>query len=352
MKQRKGIAEVAKIAKVSSAVVSAVVNNRVGKNIRVSQDTQKRVWKAVKEVGYVPNPVARSLAGGQNRMLGVFTYEPIFPVEHHNFYYRFLVGIEDEAEKAGYDLVLFTSTSGADGKRRIYRENGNRLRLTDGAILLGLNEDKQELQRLAEEGFPFVFIGRREIPGSRISYVAIDYTAATIEVIEHMAKFGHQHIVYLGSYEKRYVESDQDRESGYRLAHDRLGLPLNPENIIFLKPEELTAVFLQNHLNNGITAFIATDDLLGLALLEAGEQLEKRPPQDFSMAVLGNPLTSSDDDIPNWTTFLIPRREIGIETVRLLIYMLDHPDESGPIRKKLSCTFVPGHTMGSPFTLS
>lgn len=97
------------------------------------------------------NPAARSLAGGQNRMLGVFTYESIFPVEHRNFYYRFLVGIEHEAEQMGYDLVLFTSTGGTDGKRRIYRNDGNRLRLTDGAILLGLAEDKHELQQLVQE---------------------------------------------------------------------------------------------------------------------------------------------------------------------------------------------------------
>jgi DNA-binding LacI/PurR family transcriptional regulator len=352
MKQRVRIADVAKLAGVSPGTVSAVLNDRVGEQIRVSPQTQKRVWDAVQELQYVANPAARSLAGGRNRMLGVFTYEPIFPVEHHNFYYRFLVGIEYEAEQTGYDLVLFTSTGGTDGKRRIYRNDSNRLMLTDGAILLGLKEDKQELQQLLQEGFPFVFIGRRELPQGEISYVAIDYATSTVEVIENMVAHGHRQFVYLGSYEKHHTEPSQDREDGYRLAHEQLGLPLNHEHITFLKPEDLTTDQLQTFLANGVTAFIAEDDALGLALLDSGEQLQKTAPHDFSMAVLGNPLTASDENIPDWTTFLVPRREIGIEAVRLLIHMLAHPDEPGPHRKMLPCTFVPGNTMGVPKTNS
>lgn len=348
MKQRVRIADVAKFAGVSPGTVSAVINNRVGEQIRVSPETQQRVWDAVQKLQYVANPAARSLAGGQNRMMGVFTYEPIFPVEHHNFYYRFLVGIEYEAEQAGYDLVLFTSTGGADHKRRIYRNDSNRLKLTDGAILLGLQEDKQELQRLLQEGFPFVFIGRREIAQGEISYVAIDYMTSTIEVVENMVAHGHRHIVYIGSYEKQDTEPSRDREQGYQMACDQLGLPLVPERITFLKPEEVTAERLQTFLANGATAFVIEDDARGLALLKAGQQLQKTPPQDFSIAVLGNPLTSSDQDIPDWTTFLVPRREIGIEAVKMLVDMLAQPDEPGPHRKMLACKFVPGYTVGPP----
>lgn len=348
MKQRVRIADVAKLAGVSLGTVSAVINDRVGESIRVSPQTQERVWKAVQELQYVPNPAARSLAGGQNRMLGVFTYEAIFPVEHRNFYYRFLVGIEHEAEQLGYDLVLFTSTGGTDGKRRIYRNDGNRLRLTDGAILLGLAEDKHELQRLVQEDFPFVFVGRREIPEGKISCVIIDYTASTIEVIEHIVAHGHRQVIYLGSQEKRYTEPSQDREKGYRLAHERLDIPLSSARMIFLQPAGVTAELLQSFLTNGATAFLAEDDALGLALLRAGQALQKSPPHDFSMAVLGNPLTSSDADIPDWTTFLVPRREIGIEAVRLLIHKLTHPEEPGPHQKTVQCTFVPGHTVGPP----
>ncbi len=347
MKQRVRIADVAKLAGVSAGTVSAVINNRVGESIRVSPQTQERVWDAVHKLQYVANPAARSLAGGQNRMLGVFTYEPIFPVEHHNFYYRFLVGIEQEAERAGYDLVLFTSAGGIDGKRLIYRNDSNRLRLADGAILLGLQENKQELQQLLEEGYPFVFIGRRNVSNGQISYVGIDYVQATVEVAGYMVQHGHKNIAYFGSREKRYTEPSQDREQGYYLAHKQLGLSLNSEFVTHLQPEDLTTDLFSAFLDKGVTAFMAEDDALGLKLLKVAQQLQKSAPYDFSMAVLGNPLTSSTADIPDWTTYLVPRREIGIEAVRLLVHLVEkHRDEREPHQKMMPCAFVSGHTVG------
>ncbi len=78
-----------------------------------------RVVTAVDELGYVADAAARSLAGGQNYLLGVFTFESIFPLQHRDFYYPFLVGIEEEAEQLGYDLLLFTSGGSVDGVRQI-----------------------------------------------------------------------------------------------------------------------------------------------------------------------------------------------------------------------------------------
>src|SRR5512133_2402972 len=120
MKNRPRLSNVAKLAGVSTATVSAVVNHQMDRNIRVSPETQARVWKAVEELGYVANPVARSLAGGKNRLLGIFTYEPIFPFKHHDFFYPFLLGIEEEAEAQGYNLLLFTNVTNTDGKRSIF----------------------------------------------------------------------------------------------------------------------------------------------------------------------------------------------------------------------------------------
>jgi DNA-binding LacI/PurR family transcriptional regulator len=89
---------VAKLANVSPAVVSMVVNQRKDSTIRTRPETVERVWAAVQELGYVTNPVARSLARGQNRILGVVTYEALFPLYQQSFYHPFLIGIEEEAE--------------------------------------------------------------------------------------------------------------------------------------------------------------------------------------------------------------------------------------------------------------
>ena len=85
MEKRVGLKEVARAAGVSAAVVSAVVNGSVGTKIRASEETVERIRRAVQELGYVPHPIARRLAGGRNYLLAVFTYEPIFPFEQRDF---------------------------------------------------------------------------------------------------------------------------------------------------------------------------------------------------------------------------------------------------------------------------
>lgn len=184
--------DVAQLAGVSTATVSAVVNNRVGQNIRVGKGTQQRIVDAVKMLGYVANPAARSLVGQKNQILSIFTYESVFPFESHDFYYPFLVGIEKEAETQGYDLLFMTSTSRSGGTRTIYRNGMNRLRLADGAILLGASRNEVEILALAQENFPFVCIGHREFPGAEVSYVAANYTEVTAEIVTAIVQKGHR----------------------------------------------------------------------------------------------------------------------------------------------------------------
>src|SRR5258707_9077245 len=104
-RKRPKIADVARMAETSQTAVSVVLNGRVGESVRVSEETQARIWNAVRLLGYTANPVARSLARGRNRIIGLFTFESTFPIESRDFYYPFLVGVEAEAAAEDYDLL-------------------------------------------------------------------------------------------------------------------------------------------------------------------------------------------------------------------------------------------------------
>lgn len=164
---------------------------------QISPATAERVWAAVRELGYVANPAARSLAGGRVGLLGVYTFEPVFPVDSHDFYHPFLMGIEEAAQKAGADVVLFTSATGPDGHRTIYRAGVNRLAVADGCVLLGHASDPSELEQLADSGYPMVFVGRRELQDADVSYIGADYVSATAEVVGHLHDLGHERLAYL-----------------------------------------------------------------------------------------------------------------------------------------------------------
>ena len=344
MKRRVRQTDVARLARVSPATVSLVINNRTGGNVRIPAETRKRVLEAVDQLGYVVDPAARSLAGGQNLLLGVFTFESIFPLIHRDFYYRFLVGIEEEAERLGYDLLLFTSASTVDGTRRVYNQGVNRLRMADGAVLLGLAEGPDEVQRLVDEQYPFVFVGRRELNKQTISYVAADYVTATAELVTHMLDFGHRRVIYIGS--ETTNESQEDRQLGYRLAFERAAKSLETGWLNqFRAPAHLTPAILETMLAEGASGFVIETGPMSLRFVECMQTLNRQPLQDFSVAVLGDPMEEGKI-YPNVTSFSIPRRAMGANAVRILVEILASLEKMETRQVTLPCTFVPGSTVG------
>src|SRR5690554_2095904 len=149
-KRRVTQADVAAIAGVSQATVSIVLNDRNPPGVRISDETRQRVLDAIAITGYTANPLAQRLAGGRNQILGVFTYESTFPRGGRDFYGAFLVGIEHAAEALGVDIMLFTSATVIEGRRKITRKGWQRLGIADGCLLLGQHEDQSELEYLLE----------------------------------------------------------------------------------------------------------------------------------------------------------------------------------------------------------
>lgn len=322
-------ADVARLAGASKAVVSAVINDRHD-GIRCSPATRDRIWAAVRELGYVPNPVARRLAHGRSHLLGVFTYQPVFPVGEGDFYRPFLIGVEEEAERQGFDLLLFTRRHSA--KRTIYHDGANSLQLADGAVLFGAEEDKAELAKLLAEEFPFVYIGRRDVAG--LSYVAADYVTATREVVSAMRSRGHQRIAYLCSGGGHEVAAD--RETGYRAAYGD-----DVDERLIVAVEDFAAQF-EALWDDGIRAFVTEGWFHCSAVLDYANARGLRLPEDFSLAVLDD---NAPPNAPDITGFRIPKGEMGAGAVRLL--MDAFADPATPRRIVLPCSYAAGTTVSA-----
>ena len=338
--------DIARAAGVSPAVVSLVINGRTDGKIRISAETQARVRQAVVDLGYVPNLAARQLAGGHNHLLGVFTYEPAFPLNASNFYYPFLVGIEEQAETLGYDLLLFTRSAKGAGQRQVYRDGINALQAADGAVLLGTKEDRNELARLQDEGFPFVFVGRREINGQPTAYVGADYESAAAEMIEHLADLGHVNILYLAD-QGNLSESGMDREAGILRGMKDAQIDRPEERMVRTRISAITPEQVAAWLEDGVTAIVTQSLLLAHAVIREAGTIDQRPPHAFSIAALGN----SDDTIiddGSVTSIQIPRRQMGAGAVQLLVKMLYHPDDVISRQLLLECTLTHGESVGHP----
>ncbi|MFG1865634.1 LacI family DNA-binding transcriptional regulator [Microbispora bryophytorum] len=328
--------DVARLAGVSQATVSLVLNNRLDAAARIAPETRERVWRVIRETGYAADPLARRMLKQLNQILGVFTYEPVFPSTSADFYYPFLHGIEAEAEQQGCDLLLFTSAPVRHGQRRIFHEN-NRLRVADGCVLLGREIPSAELHRLVTEEYPFVCVGRRDdADGLPVPYVGADYVAATAELVERAGALGHRRFAFVGPGSS--VESSADRLLGFRrvAGPDGLHLPVS----VSTSEERLARV-----LEGGVTVvcFEFLSDAIELAQAAVDRGLEV--PRDLSLIVLGDPTTPVVSPL-DFTSFRIPRQEIGRQAVELLLNVLH--GQADATQRLLDCWLSEGTTLAAP----
>lgn len=331
--------DIARLAKVSQTTVSLVLNNRAEASARIPATTRDRVLKVIQQTGYQADPLARRLLQQRNQILGVFTYESVFPSSSGDFYHPFLAGIEECAEQLGCDLLLFTSATVSEGSRRVFGEN-NRLRIADGCLLLGRRIPAEELARLISEQYPFVSVGRRDEPaaaGGPVPYVGADYATATVAVVERAKALGHRRIAFVGP--GAGAESSADRLDGFRAAAGRRARHVDTA-------DREPAAVLDSLLDAGITAALVEDAADAAALANAAAARRIDVPGELSLAALGDPTRPAPADI-DFSGFHIPRREMGRQATELLEAILtgQTPAET---QRLLACEPVEGTTLAAP----
>ncbi len=354
--------DIARMTGVSQATVSIVLNGRSEGDVRIAAETRDRVLRAIAETGYVADPVARRLAAGHNRIIGVFTYESVFPTSNSDFYHPFLVGIEQRAESLGSDLLLLTSAPVVDGRRRIFHE-GNRLRLADGCVLLGRSLDPEELTRLLAEGLPFVSIGRRDDAGGPVPFVGADYASAVSALVHRAVELGHTKLAYVGH--GGPAESWADRLRGFTDAIaslDTEGIHLDPDALPAAPPPGSAAsagaasgsaasataasgsaagvgAVLQELVARGVTAVFAEEHADGVALY----LLAAQSGMALSIVTLGEPMRPSSESNVEFSGFRIPRQRMGAEAMDVLTALIEGAETE--IQRLLPCELVAGETL-------
>ncbi|MEV0290858.1 LacI family DNA-binding transcriptional regulator [Kribbella sp. NPDC050820] len=326
--------DIARLAKVSQTTVSLVLNNRSDATARIPAETRDRVLKVIRETGYQADPLARRMLKQRNQILGVFTYESVFPSASGDFYHPFLAGIEERAERLGWDLLLFTSAPVTAGRRRIFHEN-NRLRIADGCLLLGRQIPSDELARLIAEEYPFVSVGRRDDAGGPVPYVGADYATATRIVVERAQALGHRRIAFAGP--GAGAESSADRMQGFRQAAARA--PHLPT------ADRSGGDLLDDLLDRKVTAVFVEERADAIALAHSAARRGVAIPSDLSVVALGDSTRPAESDI-DFSGFHVPRRAMGLQAVELLEAVL-----SGTATERqllLPCELTDGTTLTPP----
>jgi DNA-binding LacI/PurR family transcriptional regulator len=328
--------DVARLAGVSQATVSLVLNEAKAAAGRIPDETRERVQKVIRDTGYVADPIARRMAKGLNRILGVFTYEPAFPSAQADFFAPFLFGIEGAAQELGYDLLLLTGAPASRGKRKIFDEH-NRLRLADGCVILGREFDREELKRLVEGDYPFVAVGRRDPVGrQQVPYVGGDYAQATGELVRRARAKGHVKFAYVGP--SQGPEASLDRWKGFNAALGTSRLVQHVPDVGGPAPPMLEAI-----RNSGATVAFFTElaDAVVVEALARSQNLSV--PDDLSIVVLGSHLRPQPSST-RFTTLWVPREEMARRATQMLCERIEGNSAGGQVL--LSCKLDEGETLG------
>lgn len=337
--------DIARLAGVSQATVSLVLRGTPA-GMALARPTRQSVLDAAEELGYVPDPVATRLASATNAMLGLYTFSSTFPTDVAHSYYPILVGVEEEAAAQGQDLILFTGSARA-AERADDPAAVRRVRVADGCLFFGRHVPEEPVRRLVEDGFPFVYIGRRDEPG--VPYVGADYVSASAGVVARLAALGHRTLRYLREHDQ--APASTDREEGVLKGAREAGLD-TADLVVRTDGSDLDAL-LREWRAAGVTAVVVEQTDTGAALDGLGAAVDRaglRCPEDLSLALLGAP-TGTRGTAPgggaDFGGFVVPMRAMGRDAVRLLLRLIEG-DRSGPTRRLLPCEPVEGATLARP----
>jgi LacI family transcriptional regulator, galactose operon repressor len=221
-KRRPTSADVAEMAHVSRTTVSFVLNERAG--IRIPDDTRQRVLDAAATLGYHPNSVARQLAGGASRTLGLVLRQSPEQVANDGLLAETLRGLASAARAADHRVLLETLVPGEGHYANLVRSGR-----TDGLIVSGPRYDDDELVDLARDGFPVVIQG--SLPGLDVPSVDVDNEIGARLAVEHLLALGHRRIACITNASLAYTAASE-RLAGYRGALATAGIAEDPGLVV------------------------------------------------------------------------------------------------------------------------
>ncbi len=297
--------DVADRAGVTKQTVSNVISGRVP----VRPATAAKVRAAIAELGYTPNLVARSLATGSTKTVGLFV-----PTVAGAFYADVVEAAEDVLEEHGYHLLLCTTR--LDGERARRHLAGLTSRSVDALLIAGDRDLNDHLPLLAGARFPVALCAWETGTPDAFPVVTVDYEQAGYLAGRHLRGLGHERVAVLAS------PDHTTRLAGFRRAFAADGLDL-PDSAVHIAAEPTMAGGFEAAnaafaADPGLTAVFATHDVLALGTLEAARISGRSVPRDLS--VVGH---DDNPDVrlarPALTTVAIPKREMARQAIELLL---------------------------------
>ncbi len=309
--------DVAKLAGVSTATVSYVLNNKTKQ--KISPDTRKKVIEAASSLKYTPNYFGKALRTKTSGTIGLIVptfADPSMPV--------LIKGIESVALKNKYSMLINELDQSTEDKFEVLNLMINKS--VDGIIWAYPNITGEELQQfeLLNE-VPVVLIGSL-IEGLNVNSIIVDYVDAGEKISNYLMNFGHKDLVYI--YSGALTESKRKRIEGIqRTVKNKAVFKIKHKAITDYTMEtydvreynvgyELTKELVEN--NEKFTAILASNDLMAMGVINYLKQHNILIPNDVSVVSFGGCFISRIIE-PAITVIRNPHFEIGEKAFNQLL---------------------------------
>jgi DNA-binding LacI/PurR family transcriptional regulator len=280
VRRRPSMDDVGRRAGVSRQTVSRMLNG----NSYVSAATRLRVERAIRELGYLPNRSARSLAHGRTESVGLLSISG----PAHGMTDQVLSGAGAAAELAGYSVSYLSvdayPNSDRDDSRQAEQRVGHAFDrfLSQGVDgLLVLSDRTEVLEVIIRKGgeLPIVLLFGPPTPG--LGSATIDSAAGGRMATEHLLGIGHSRIVQVAGPTSRY--DSQAREAGFHSALARAGLEPVDVHRGTWTPESGHEIGVRLRTRDDFTAVFCVNDFMALGLIHAFGEVGREVPGEISV---------------------------------------------------------------------
>ena len=328
------IADVATRAGVSVSTAARVLSGRG----YAAEETRRVVLEAAKDLGYVPNQIARSLRTRQTNMIGLL----IGDVEN-SFYSVIAKHVESVAKDAGYHVVLCNS----DDDPEIERDYLKLLEAmhVDALVVTPTTRNRRSLVDLLGKGLVIVQVDRR-VDGLRADAILVDNEAGAMSAVMHLIDAGHDRIgILAGDVD---VPTASQRLEGYRRALREHGIVVSDDLI-------KTGSFHRDHaiedatelIRAAPTAIFAANNILAESLLIALDAEGLRVPRDLSVVAFDDVQWMSMVE-PAVTAVRQPIADIARSAAELVLRRLREGRDGAPSTVTFRTELVERASVGTP----
>lgn len=308
------ISDVARHAGVATSTVSHVLNG----TRYVSPETTAAVERAIKEVGYTPNVLARALARSSTNMVGV-----AMSTTANRYFGDIVNAIEEQCANLGMMVLLANTRDEPDQELKVVQALHQRR--VDGIILAPCHDaDRRSLAYLEENAIPSVLVDRLVAPG--FDQVGVENRSAMAELVSHLIGHGHRRIGMLAG--PASFTTAHERIEGYRAALANHGLPFDPTLLSTDNTDVDRARIAATRMLDGPgrpTAMVGGNNLTTIGIMHAVHDAGFRVPDDIAFAGFDD-FDWADCFTPRLTVMAQDCDEIGRKAALMLKKRIHSPD--------------------------